>query len=181
MADRSCICRITELNLHNQDSLFSGGGRCLFSFRTKVQKESETAESRVESGNKLSTAVTLHNTGLPGATFPAVPPDHKNDLQTQVVFFKCPPDCLLSSLFSAGLSTPIRKSKNKKGHPKGCPFLLVNDGTWNTNTLQHHCRCATSFYATFGGMGISHGLSMCPPDTCLPSLRSGRPFDSRTA
>ena len=27
--------------------------------------------------------------------------------------------------------------------------------------------------------GLSHGLNKCPPDTCLPSLRSGRPFKSR--
>ena len=26
--------------------------------------------------------------------------------------------------------------------------------------------------------GFSHGLNKCPPDTCLPSLRSGRPFKS---
>ena len=29
-------------------------------------------------------------------------------------------------------------------------------------------------------MGISHGLSKCPPDTCFPCHRQGRPFDSRT-
>ena len=27
--------------------------------------------------------------------------------------------------------------------------------------------------------GLSHGLKKCPPDTFLPSLRSGRPFKSR--
>ena len=26
--------------------------------------------------------------------------------------------------------------------------------------------------------GLSHGLRKCPPDTFLPSLRSGRPFES---
>ena len=26
--------------------------------------------------------------------------------------------------------------------------------------------------------GLSHGLMKCPPDTSLPSLRSGRPFES---
>ena len=29
--------------------------------------------------------------------------------------------------------------------------------------------------------GFSHGLKKCPPDTFLPSLRSGRPFESLSA
>ena len=33
-------------------------------------------------------------------------------------------------------------------------------------------------YPTTGG--LSHGLNKCPPDTCLPCLQQGRPFDSRT-
>ena len=40
-------------------------------------------------------------------------------------------------------------------------------------------------YASYGMQpdihGFSHGLKKCPPDTFLPSLRSGRPFESRSA
>ena len=77
-----------------------------------------------------------------------------------------------------------QKSKIFANSPNGgakgrCP-AGIGDGFCVPQVTDCH-PCFKRLDATFGGMGISHGLPKCPPDTSVPSLRSGRPFDFRTA
>ncbi len=50
---------------------------------------------------------------------------------------------------------------------------------WVSGLLQHRFDlCPHPYRMRPQTKGLSHGLKKCPPDTFLPSLRSGRPFES---
>ena len=67
----------------------------------------------------------------------------------------------------AGLSSPI--SAQKMSRPKGAAFW----GAFYKFRFHPH-----PYGMRLESEGLSHGLRKCPPDTFLPSLRSGRPFES---
>ena len=54
---------------------------------------------------------------------------------------------------------------------------------WQENALSATAATQIDFRPQSFGLrseinGFSHGLKKCPPDTFLPSLREGRPFES---
>ena len=64
----------------------------------------------------------------------------------------------------------------------GCTVFVVSihfGFFYYTFLQQMMALCSHPYRVRSYSYGFSHGLNKCPLDTCLPSLRSGRPFESR--
>ena len=90
-----------------------------------------------------------------------------------ITFLKMPP-------FSPSISPP-RSIKKSNLCDAGLTFLCLVctlDAHLFNSSATHFAFCSHSYRLRPECEGFSHGLKKCPPDTFLPSLRSGRPFKS---
>ena len=93
------------------------------------------------------------------------------------LLFRCHPTGSLDSIFESRC-----KAKKKDTHKGVLLFVSLAHFRCHQKMLQPIMYIHQHPYGTQPDVhGFSHGLKKCPPDTFLPSLRSGRPFESSAA